>query len=159
MNKYLVAYFSASGNTKKLAESLAESIDAKLTEIEPAQKYTAQDLDWRDKNSRTTKEMNDEDSRPEIAQKPDNIDNYNVVFVGFPIWWYTAPRIINTFLESYDFSGKTVVPFATSGGSEMNDVSKSLKKSCSPSTNFEKGKRFGAYDTQSLKDWVKSLNL
>lgn len=159
MNKYLVTYFSATGNTKKLAESLAESIDATLIEIEPAQKYTQQDLDWNDKNSRSTKEMNDENSRPAIAQKLDTIADYNVVFIGFPIWWYTAPRIINTFLESHDFSNKTVIPFATSGSSEIGDISDDLKKSCSPNTIFKKGKRFGTYDIDSLKKWVESLNL
>ena len=119
MSRKLVAYFSASGVTAKVAETLSEAIGADLYEIEPAVPYTKKDLNWMDKKSRSTVEMNDPASRPAIAGTRDNMADYNTVFVGFPIWWYVAPHIINTFLESYDLTGKTIVPFATSGGSDM----------------------------------------
>ena len=114
--KKLVAYFSASGVTKEAAKRVAEAAGADLFEIKPAQPYTHADLDWTDKKSRSTIEMNDKTARPAIAENLPNMADYDVVFIGFPIWWYVAPRIIETFLESYDFAGKTVVPFATSGG-------------------------------------------
>lgn len=114
MSKKLVAYFSASGVTAKVAETLAEAIGADIFEIEPKVPYTEADLNWMDKNARSTIEMNDPASRPEIAVKRDNMKDYDTIFVGFPIWWYVAPTIINTFLESYDLTGKTVIPFATS---------------------------------------------
>ena len=116
MSKKLVAYFSASGVTAKVAETLAEAIGADIFEIEPKVPYTEADLNWMEKNARSTIEMNDPASRPEIAVKRDNMKDYDTIFVGFPIWWYVAPTIINTFLESYDLTGKTVIPFATSGG-------------------------------------------
>ena len=119
MSKKLVAYFSASGVTAKVAEALAEAIGADVFEIEPKVPYTEADLNWMDKNARSTIEMNDPASRPEIAVKRDNMKDYDTIFVGFPIWWYVAPTIINTFLESYDLTGKTLIPFATSGGSDM----------------------------------------
>lgn len=119
MSKTLVAYFSASGTTAKVARDLAEALGADLFEIEPAQRYTGADLDWQDKGSRTTIEMNDESCRPAITDEVDGMDAYDTVFVGFPIWWYVEPRIVDTFLEGYDFSGKTIVPFATSGGSGL----------------------------------------
>ncbi len=119
MSKTLVAYFSASGTTAKVARDLAEALGADLFEIEPAQRYTGADLDWQDKGSRTTIEMNDESCRPAITGEVDGMDAYDTVFVGFPIWWYVEPRIVDTFLEGYDFSGKTIVPFATSGGSGL----------------------------------------
>ena len=119
MMKKLVAYFSASGVTRAAAKRVAEAAGADLFEIKPAQPYSHADLDWTDKKSRSTIEMNDKTARPAIAEKLPNMEDYGVVFVGFPIWWYVAPRIIETFLESYDFVGKTVVPFATSGGSGM----------------------------------------
>ena len=117
--KKLVAYFSASGVTKKTAETLAEAIGADLFEIKPAVPYTRADLDWTDKQSRSTKEMNDPASRPVVAETLDTMAQYDTVFVGFPIWWYVAPTIIDTFLEQYDFAGKTMIPFATCGGSGM----------------------------------------
>lgn len=117
--KMLVAYFSASGVTAKAAKKLAEVAGADLFEIRPAVPYTSADLNWMDKKSRSSVEMNDPAFRPAIAGKMEGMEQYDVVFVGFPIWWYVAPTIINTFLESYDFSGKTIVPFATSGGSGM----------------------------------------
>ncbi len=117
--KSLVVYFSCSGVTKKTAELLSDVAGADLFEIRPEVPYTKADLDWMDKKSRSTVEMNDPSSRPAIADKVEHMEQYDTVYVGFPIWWYVAPTIINTFLESYDFSGKTVIPFATSGGSGM----------------------------------------
>jgi len=138
MKKALVAYFSASGVTQRLAKTVAEAAGADLFEIEPVQKYTSEDLDWTDKKSRSTLEMNDPSSRPAIAEHVDHMDQYDTVFVGFPIWWYVEPRIVDTFLESYDFSGKTVIPFATSGGSGIRKAEKSLRDHC-PSASWEKG--------------------
>ena len=119
MKKALVAYFSASGVTAKAAETLAQAVNADLYEIQPEKPYTRADLDWTNRQSRSSVEMRDPDSRPAFFKRPLDLEAYDVVFVGFPIWWYVAPTIINTFLESYDFSGKTIVPFATSGGSGM----------------------------------------
>ena len=130
MKSKLVAYFSASGVTAKLAETLAEAIGADLYAIEPEVPYTKADLNWMNKNSRSSIEMNDPTSRPAIAGKRDNMDDYDTIFVGFPIWWYVAPTIINTFLESYDFTGKTIIPFATSGGSGMGKTNEKLQPSC-----------------------------
>ena len=130
MSKKLVAYFSASGVTAKVAETLAEAIGADIFEIEPKVPYTEADLNWMEKNARSTIEMNDPASRPEIAVKRDNMKDYDTIFVGFPIWWYVAPTIINTFLESYDLSGKTIIPFATSGGSGIGKTNERLAPSC-----------------------------
>lgn len=115
MSRKLVAYFSASGVTAKVAETLAEAIGADIYEIEPKVPYTKADLDWTNKQSRSSIEMNDPASRPAIAGVRDNMADYDTLFVGFPIWWYVAPTIINTFMESYDLTGKTIIPFATSG--------------------------------------------
>ena len=142
MGKTLVAYFSASGVTKRLAESLAEAAKADLFEIKPEKLYSKADLDWTDTTSRSTIEMRDQASRPAIAKKLGNMDAYDTVFVGFPIWWYVAPRIINTFLESYDFSGKAIVPFATSGSSGMGKTLEMLRPSCSGKVNWKDGKLF-----------------
>ncbi len=130
MGKVLVAYFSATGTTAKAAKRLADAVHGDLFEIRPAVPYTAADLDWTDKRSRSTVEMQNPASRPEIGSHVDNMAQYDTVFVGFPIWWYVAPTIINTFLEEYDFSGKTVIPFATSGGSGMGRTLDTLKGSC-----------------------------
>ena len=157
MGKSLVAYFSASGVTAKLAAQLAEVTGADLFEIKPQVPYTDADLNWMDKKSRSSVEMNNPDSRPEIAEKVADMDIYDTIYVGFPIWWYVAPTIINTFLESYDFSGKTVIPFATSGGSGMGKTVDVLKKCCSDSTRWKEGKRFGSADKAVLKAWVESL--
>lgn len=127
MKKTLVAYFSASGSTAQLAKTIAEVTGGDLFEIKPEQPYTSADLNWNDKKSRSSIEMSDPNSRPAIATTVKNMDEYDTVFVGFPIWWYVAPTIINTFLESYDFSGKTVIPFATSGGSGMGKTDSVLK--------------------------------
>lgn len=158
-NKVLVAYFSASGVTEKLAKALADVTGADLFEIKPEIPYTDADLDWTNKNSRTSVEMNNSNSRPAIAKKVSNMDTYDTVFVGFPIWWYVAPTIINTFLESYDFSGKTIIPFATSGGSDLGKTEEILKKCCSSCANWKTGKRFGSFDKSLLNDWINSLDL
>lgn len=157
MSKKLVAYFSASGVTKAAAERLARAADADLFEIKPKIPYTRADLDWTNKNSRSSVEMNNPDSRPEIAEKLLNMGNYDTVFIGFPIWWYVAPTIINTFVESYDFSGKTVVPFATSGGSEMGRTVEVLKPLCSASARWENGKMLNCISEQELKSWAEQF--
>ncbi len=155
--KILVAYFSASGVTAKAAEKLAEAADADLYEIKPEIPYTSEDLNWMDQKSRSTVEMHDSSSRPAIAGKVDDMAKYDVVFVGFPIWWYVAPTIINTFLESYDFSGKTIVPFATSGGSGMGETNSRLQPSC-PGAILLSGKMLnGAQSEEELKSWVETL--
>ena len=130
MNKTLVAYFSASGVTARAAREIAEAVGADLYEICPAEPYTDADLNWTDKKSRSTVEMNDTACRPAIAEPVANMEQYDTVFLGFPIWWYVEPRIVDTFLESYDFSGKTVIPFATSGGSGIGKAEKSLQQHC-----------------------------
>lgn len=160
MSKHiLVAYFSASGTTAKAAKKLAEAAGADLFEIKPAAPYTSADLNWMDKKSRSSVEMNDPSSRPAIAEKKSDMGAYDAVFVGFPIWWYVAPTIINTFLESYDFSGKTVVPFATSGGSGMGKTNEKLKPSC-PGAALRQGKLLnGSLSENSLKKWVEDLKL
>lgn len=155
--KMLVAYFSASGVTAKAAWKLSEAAGADLYEIKPEIPYSREDLDWMDKKSRSSMEMNDPASRPVIAGKMEDMDQYEVVFVGFPIWWYVAPKIINTFLESYDFSGKTIVTFATSGGSGMGSTNEKLAPSC-PGAILLEGKMLNGVVTQSeLKAWVESL--
>lgn len=159
MKKILVAYFSATGITKKLAKLLSEVIGADLYEIKPEKLYTKSDLDWTDVNSRSSVEMNDKHSRPKIEEKAENMEDYDVIFVGFPIWWYVAPRIIDTFLESYDFSGKTIVPFATSGGSDIADAAELLKRCCSAETTWKPGKRFGNYNADILRQWIDTLEI
>ena len=154
--KKLVAYFSASGVTKSTAERLAKAADADLFEIKPAVPYTRADLDWTNKKSRSSVEMNNPDSRPEIEEQLSNMKDYDTVFIGFPIWWYVAPTIINTFVESYDFSGKTIIPFATSGGSGMGKTVEVLKSLC-PSANWEKGKMLNRVSDWELENWVKGL--
>ncbi len=139
--KILVAYFSATGTTKKVAIRLAKLKQASLFEIIPKVLYTKQDLNWQDINSRSSKEMKDKNSRPEIANKIENIEDYNIIYLGFPIWWYQAPTIINTFLEMYNLKGKTIIPFATSGSSLMGKTNDYLIKSCKNAKLLE-GKRF-----------------
>lgn len=155
--KKLVAYFSASGVTKAVAERLAKAIDADLFEIKPETPYTRADLDWTNKKSRSSVEKNNPDSRPEIAEKVTNMEDYDTVFIGFPIWWYVAPAIINTFVESYDFSGKTIVPFATSGGSGMGKTVDILKPLCSVSAKWESGKMLNRIADQELKKWAEQF--
>lgn len=157
MSKQLVAYFSATGTTKKAAERLAGAIGADLFEIKPAVPYTQADLNWMDKHSRSSVEMNDLKSRPAIAGMPADLGAYDTVFVGFPIWWYVAPTIVNTFLESCDLTGKTVVPFATSGGSGMGGTNKALAPSCKGARLVE-GKVFrSSTNADTLREWVKTL--
>lgn len=148
MSKVLVTYFSASGVTAKTANKLAKEVDGDLFEIEPKEKYTSADLNWMDKKSRSSVEMNDPASRPEIAKQVENMDMYDTVLVGFPIWWYVEPKIIDTFLDSYDFAGKTVIPFAISGGSGIENVEKNLQKEY-PNINWGKGKLLNG----SVKAW------
>ncbi|MCI5903769.1 MAG: flavodoxin [Oscillospiraceae bacterium] len=157
MSKKLVAYFSASGVTKSTAERIAKAAGADLFEIKPAQPYSKADLDWTNKKSRSSVEMSSPDSRPEIAEKLDNMADYDVVFVGFPIWWYVAPTIINTFLESYDFSGKTVIPFATSGGSGMGKTEEILHKICP--AKWKIGRVLNRASDNDLSKWVTELNV
>ena len=160
MKKTLLAYFSASGETARLAKTLAGVTGGDLFEIEPAQKYTSADLNWNDKHSRTTIEMNDEASRPAIASHVADTVQYDTVFVGFPIWWYQASRIIETFLESYDFSGKTIVAFATSGGSGLGRTEALLKPHCAASVKWLPGKRLSSRESvQSVQAWVSRLRL
>lgn len=157
MSRKLVAYFSASGVTAKVAEILSEAIGADLYAIEPEVPYTKADLDWMDKKSRSTIEMNNPASRPAIAGKRDNMNDYDTVFVGFPIWWYVAPTIINTFLESYDLTGKTIIPFATSGGSDMGKTNEKLLPSCKGAKLLD-GKIFKAsVSGADLAKWAEGL--
>lgn len=159
MSRTLVAYFSASGVTAKVAENLAETIGADIFCVEPEIPYTKSDLDWTNKKSRSSIEMNDPTSRPSIKDKRDNMGDYDTVFVGFPIWWYVAPTIINTFLESYDFTGKTIIPFATSGGSGMGKTNEKLLPSC-PGARLMEGKVLsGKASKAELSDWVDSLKI
>lgn len=152
--KTLVAYFSASGTTKEVAQQLAEVAGADLHEIKPEQPYTDADLDWRNKQSRSSVEMQDKNSRPSITAKLQNMQDYDVVYVGFPIWWYTCPTIINTFMEAYNFSGKTVIPFATSGGSSIKKACADLKAAY-PNLNWKEGKLLNHASKNDLKKWVE----
>ena len=152
--KVLVAYFSATGTTARVADKLAKATGADLFEIKPAQPYTSADLDWTNKKSRSSVEMDDRNARPAIANKVSDMSKYDVIFVGFPIWWYREPSIIDTFMESYDFSGKQVVPFATSGGSGMGD-SGSIMQKLAPKAKVDSGKRFSSgVSEKDLKDWT-----
>ncbi len=159
MKKALVAYFSASGVTGKVAQALAQAAGADLFEIRPEVPYTAADLDWHDKTSRSTLEMQDPASRPAIGETLENMADYDVVFVGFPIWWYVAPTIVSTFLESYDFSGKTVIPFATSGGSGMGKTDSVLHALCPDTVQWRSGKLLNMASEKELKDWLASLEI
>lgn len=159
MSKKLVAYFSASGTTAKVAAKLAEAVGADIFEIQPQVPYTRADLNWQDEKARSTIEMRDPASRPAIAEKRDNMADYDTVFVGFPIWWYVAPTIINTFLESYNMTGKTIIPFATSGGSGMGKTNEKLLPSC-PGAKLLEGKVFKSSTGKAeLAKWVDGLKL
>lgn len=153
--KVLVAYFSASGTTKDVAQQLAEVAGADLHEIKPEQPYTDADLDWRNKQSRSSVEMQDRKSRPAITSKLQNMKDYDVVYVGFPIWWYTCPTIINTFMEAYNFQGKIVIPFATSGGSSIKKACEDLKATY-PNINWKEGKLMNHSTKDDLKKWVEN---
>ena len=160
MSKKLVAYFSASGVTAKVAKELASTAKADLYEIKPDVPYTKADLDWMDKKSRSSLEMGDKSYRPALADKNANIADYDVIFLGFPIWWYVAPTIINTFLEAYDFSGKTIILFATSGGSDFGKTVDELRGSVSPTATIREGKLLnGKLTAADLKAWLDSLGL
>ena len=153
MSKKLVAYFSASGVTKQVAERLAKAAGADLFEIAPVERYTSADLDWMNADSRSSVEMKDPTSRPAIAALPENLAEYDTVFVGFPIWWYVAPHIINTFVASCDLTGKTVVPFATSGGSGLGKTLSVLKPLC-PGAKWDAGKMLNHASDAELASWA-----
>ena len=158
MAKKLVAYFSASGTTAKAAQALAEAAGAALFEIRPAVHYTAKDLDWMDTKSRSSVEMQDQSSRPALAETTD-LSPYDVVFLGFPIWWYVAPTIVNTFLEAHDLAGKTVVLFATSGGSGLGKCAAKLKGSVAPDTKLVEGRMLnGRLSQEELRRWAEKFN-
>ena len=158
MAKTLVAYFSAEGTTRRVAENLAQAAGADLYEIRPAVPYTRADLNWQDKRSRSSLEMADPASRPALADTDAPVAGYDRIFLGFPIWWYTAPTIIRSFLESYDFSGKTIILFATSGGSGLGKTAKELASSC-PGAKIVEGKLLnGRLSEKELKEWVSGLN-
>ena len=154
--KTLIAYFSASGVTARVAKEMANAIGADLYEIQPTEPYTSADLDWMERKSRSTVEMNDPACRPAIGSPVEHMEQYDTVFVGFPIWWYVEPRIVDTFLESYDFSGKTLIPFATSGGSGISKAEKSLQAHC-PKADWKKGQLLNG---SGAAEWAKrTLNL
>ena len=154
--KTLVAYFSATGTTEALAKDLAEVIGATLYEIKPEVKYTDADLDWRDQESRSSVEMKDKSSRPAIVKDLKDADSYDVVYIGFPVWWYTAPTIINTFIEAYGFKGKTVIFFATSGGSSLDKANEDFKAAY-PEIKWKAGKTLNGASKEDLKAWAESL--
>ena len=157
MSKKLVAYFSAEGTTRKVAAQVAEAAGADLYEIKPEVAYTKADLNWMDKNARSTVEMNDKAFRPALADKDAQVENYDEILIGFPIWWYVAPNIINTFLEQYDWTGKTIIPFATSGGSGMGKTNQELAPSC-PGALLKEGRVLSPYSSkQALEAWANSL--
>ena len=160
MSKKLVAYFSASGVTAKAADLLADAVGADIYEIRPQVPYTKADLNWMDKKSRSTIEMSDKTIRPAIADRDAHVENYDTIFIGFPIWWYVAPTIINTFLESYDFSGKKVILFATSGGSKFGKTVDELKVSVPASCEIIEGKLLNGKQTiATVRAWTETLNL
>ena len=157
--KTLVAYFSCSGVTKKVGLSIAEILLGDLYEIKPEVPYSSADLNWNDPNSRSSLEMKNKTSRPAIIKDIENMEQYDVIFIGFPIWWYLAPTIINTFLESYDFKDKTIVPFATSGGSGAGETDKYLQVSCSNDVNWYQTTVLNGFSQGQLTKWLNDLNL
>ena len=158
MSKTLVAYFSTSGVTARLAEKVAKVVNGDLYEIVPAKPYTAADLDWTNDKSRSSVEMKNKSFRPEISGKAENMSDYDTIYLGFPIWWYVAPTIVNTFLESYDLSGKTIIPFATSGSSGMGGTNAELKNYCRGAI-LKEGKRFSSDATEKeIETWVKGFS-
>ena len=160
MSKKLIAFFSASGTTRKVASNLAEVLDADTYEIKPAIAYKGPDLNWNNPQSRSSVEMKDKSSRPELSDKAAKISDYDTIFIGFPIWWYVAPHIINSFLESYDFSGKTIIIFATSGGSGFGNTIAELKPSAPNVTKWIEGKVLSARSSKDeLKKFVDSLDV
>lgn len=156
MSKVLVTYFSASGVTAKVAQNIADSIGADIFEIKPKQKYTSEDLNWMNKKSRSSIEMNDKSSRPKIENTISNLDDYDTILIGFPIWWYTNPTIINTFIESVDFTGKTLIPFCTSGSTGISGCEKDLRNNY-PQYTWKEGKRFkGGESEEVIESWINN---
>lgn len=158
MKKKLVAFFSPTGTTAAVAQKIALAAQADLFEIVPAQPYTAADLDWRDAQSRSSVEMHNPKSRPELGQQTCHVTDYAIIFLGFPIWWYTAPTIINTFLESCDYTGRVIVPFATSGGSGFGKTYDSLSASA-PGAIIHPGKLLNAATDKTISDWLATLGI
>jgi len=155
MSKVLVTYFSASGVTAKVAQNIADNIGADIFEIKPKVAYTSEDLNWMNKKSRSSVEMNDKSSRPEIAGTVSKLSDYNTILIGFPVWWYTAPTIINTFIESLNFTGKTLIPFCTSGGTGIEGCEKDLQNTY-PQYNWKAGKRLkGNESKEFIESWIK----
>lgn len=152
----LVAFFSAQGHTKAAAEKVAKVTGGKLFRIEPKQPYTEEDLDGWNDSARGTRESKDRSTRPEIVNRVQNFEQYDTIYIGFPIWWYTAPTIINTFLESYDTAGKIIIPFATSGGSGYGNTEKDLRVSA-PDAIFRPGKVLNGYSQKQVNDWIESV--
>ncbi len=157
MAKILVTYFSASGVTKKVAERVAKIADADLFEIKPKEHYTGEDLNWMNKQSRSSVEMNNPDSRPKIENMVENMEMYDTVIIGFPIWWYTAPTIIKSFLESYDFSDKKIALFATSGGSGFGNTVKDLIPCVDDTAKFVSEKVMNGVSDDEIKNWILSI--
>lgn len=155
-HKVLVAYFSATGTTARAAQKVADATGGELYAITPAQPYTDADLDWNDKQSRSSVEMNDPKARPALGGKRSDISDYDVVFIGYPIWWDLAPRIINTFIESHDLKGKTVIPFATSGSSSIANSAAMLKRAY-PALNWKEGKLLNRADEKTVRTWIDRL--
>ena len=154
MSKVLVSYFSASGVTKRVAEKIAKAVNGDLFEIEPIQKYTSEDLDWTNKQSRSSIEMQNKTFRPKMKENSLDISSYDTILIGFPIWWGVCPTIVNTFIESKDFTGKTLIPFCTSGGSGMSYAENDLRKTY-PNYNWKEGKRLtGTENDEDLKNWI-----
>lgn len=157
MSKKLVAYFSASGVTEKVAKQIAELAKADIYEIKPKVPYTEVDLDWMNKSSRSSKEMNNLSYRPEIVDTSLNMAEYDTIYLGFPIWWYIAPTIVNTFLEKHNFSGKKIVLFATSGGSGLGKTAQHLKPSVAKDTTIIEGKILNSANAETIKTWLESV--
>lgn len=155
-HKILIAYFSATGTTAHIAERLADVTGGELYAITPAKPYTSADLDWHDKQSRSSVEMNNAKVRPSIKSRKENIADYDVLFIGYPIWWNLAPRIVNTFIESHDLKGKTVIPFATSGGNSIENSVVVLKKSY-PSLNWKEGRLLNRTNEKNIHEWISNL--
>lgn len=152
--KTLVAYFSATGTTESVAKAIAKIENAELLKIQPTKEYTDEDLDWRNKSSRSSQENDNTKARPEFVKAKDNLDAYDVIYIGFPIWWNVPPRIINTFIEAYQLKGKTVIPFATSGGSDISNSEKVLKEDY-PEINWEQGKLINTNNIEDIETLIK----
>lgn len=153
-NKTLVAYFSVTGTTEKVAKLIVEVTGGTLCEIQPEKEYVTADLDWHDKSSRSSVEMSNAESRPALKSKPENLTDYDIIYIGFPIWWNSAPRIINTFIESNDFAGKVIIPFATSGGSSISNAEKELRE-IYPDMKWQKGQLLNGATKEDIKKWTK----